>query len=331
MMVITNGTSVKTMKFYYDAEGRPMCLDYNGTMYFYITNLQGDVVALSDQYGEVIRYEYDAWGKPIVSEYYFSTHGEVMQNNPLRYRGYIYDNETGFYYLQSRYYDPVVGRFINADGYVSTGQGVSGYNMYAYCGNNPVNRSDSTGDSWVLAAIVVTVCVIVLTGCSERPTSDVGSARSYQYVPGSDDEDSPNCYAYAIGSSVNEQPGDTSKRTPNWSDVEDVGKSVEADLIAKGYTVRRISGPNAKVYDNEYKIALRVGTIPDLCLLLTLGLEVYDYHFMVQTDTGCWAEKHGASGESIYWDNGLTPDELPWTLHGHEYYNSKIIYYAIGE
>ena len=62
MMVITNGTSVKTLKLYYDAEGVPMCLDYNGTIYFYITNLQGDVVALSDQYGEAIRYEYDAWG-----------------------------------------------------------------------------------------------------------------------------------------------------------------------------------------------------------------------------------------------------------------------------
>ena len=61
-MAIDNGTTIKTLKFYYDAAGIPMCLDYNGTIYFYITNLQGDVVALADQYGEVIRYEYDAWG-----------------------------------------------------------------------------------------------------------------------------------------------------------------------------------------------------------------------------------------------------------------------------
>ena len=154
MMVITNGTSVKTLKFYYDAEGRPMCLDYNGAMYFYITNLQGDVVALSDQYGEVIRYEYDAWGKPIVSEYYFSSHSEVMQNNPLRYRGYIYDAETGFYYLQSRYYDPIIGRFINSDGQLNGG--FLGNNMFAYCGNNPVNRVDQTGEAWKYILLMLT-------------------------------------------------------------------------------------------------------------------------------------------------------------------------------
>ncbi len=69
--------------------------------------------------------------------------------NPLRYRGYYYDRETGFYYLNSRYYDPKIGRFINADSYVSTGQGIVGYNMFAYCGNNPVNASDPMGESAV--------------------------------------------------------------------------------------------------------------------------------------------------------------------------------------
>ena len=142
-MAIDNGTTVKTLKFYYDAKGRPMCLDYNGAMYFYITNLQGDVVALADQYGEVIRYEYDAWGKPIVSEYYVSSHSDAMQNNPLRYRGYIYDAETGFYYLQSRYYDPIIGRFINSDGQLNGG--FLGYNMFAYCETNPVIFVDDIG------------------------------------------------------------------------------------------------------------------------------------------------------------------------------------------
>ena len=72
----------------------------------------------------------------------------IGQKNPLRYRGYYYDEETGFYYLQSRYYDPVVRRFINADGYVSTGQGILANNMFAYCGNNPVNRADPGGLFW---------------------------------------------------------------------------------------------------------------------------------------------------------------------------------------
>jgi len=65
--------------------------------------------------------------------------------NPFRYRGYYYDIETGFYYLNSRYYDPAVGRFINADSYATTGQGVLGSNMFAYCLNNPVNRVDQSG------------------------------------------------------------------------------------------------------------------------------------------------------------------------------------------
>ena len=65
--------------------------------------------------------------------------------NPLRYRSYVYDTETGYYYLQSRYYDPEIGRFINADGYVSTGQGLLGNNMFAYCNNNPVIYEDASG------------------------------------------------------------------------------------------------------------------------------------------------------------------------------------------
>ena len=146
MMIVNPDLSTKkVLKFYYDAEGIPMCLDYNGTVYYYITNLQGDVVALADQYGEVIRYEYDAWGKPISTYYAATPYHDAMYYNPLRYRGYIYDNETGFYYLQSRYYDPVVGRFINSDSYASTGTGVLGYNMFAYCNNNPSNKVDYYG------------------------------------------------------------------------------------------------------------------------------------------------------------------------------------------
>ena len=146
MIVNPDLPTKKVLKFYYDAEGRPLSLDFNGTVYLYITNLQGDVVALADQYGEVIRYEYDAWGKPISTYYAATPYHDAMYYNPLRYRGYIYDNETGFYYLQSRYYDPVVGRFINSDGYVSTGTGVLGYNMFAYCLNNPMNKVDYEGN-----------------------------------------------------------------------------------------------------------------------------------------------------------------------------------------
>ena len=85
-------------------------------------------------------YTYDAWGKVL------SATGSIAQINPIRYRSYYYDTETGFYYVSSRYYDPEVGRFINADGLVSTGQGILGNNMFAYCLNNPVNYEDSDGE-----------------------------------------------------------------------------------------------------------------------------------------------------------------------------------------
>ncbi|MBO5014497.1 MAG: RHS repeat-associated core domain-containing protein, partial [Bacteroidaceae bacterium] len=71
--------------------------------------------------------------------------GDLAEINPLRYRGYYYDSDTALYYLQSRYYDPKIGRFINADGFISTGQGITGNNMFAYCGNNPIIRADCCG------------------------------------------------------------------------------------------------------------------------------------------------------------------------------------------
>ena len=88
-------------------------------------------------------FTYDTWGKAISTTGTLA--GSLGNLNPFRYRGYVYDTETGLYYLQTRYYDPEVGRFINADGYLSTGQGILGKNMYSYCGNNPVNMVDEAG------------------------------------------------------------------------------------------------------------------------------------------------------------------------------------------
>ena len=199
--------------------------------------------------------------------------------------------------------------------------------MFAYCGNNPTNSLDPHG---YYRFDIYAVCI-------DGPSSGIspgygyGAAQPYVDMPGSDDPTSPNCYAYAIGSPVNEQPGRTSGRIPtNWNDVYDVGKSVEADLRAKGYTVRKILGPNAAVYDNEFRIALRVGTQPCGYNWFT-GELIYDYHFMRQTDTGQWAEKHGYGGPSVLWAEGMTPDTIPWTLGGEPYYDSDIIYYAVGK
>ena len=141
-----NGSVTDVMDFVYDESGRPFALNHsaNGgssfTTYYYILNLQGDVVKLVTASGSsVATYEYDAWGNIL------SQSGEMATINPLRYCGYYYDVETGFYYLQSRYYDSVNHRFINADGYASTGQGFAGTNMFAYCNNCPVVYYDPSG------------------------------------------------------------------------------------------------------------------------------------------------------------------------------------------
>ena len=138
--------SVSSFHFTYDATG-PMSMTFYGTEYFYLKNAQGDVTGLVDSSGtQVVAYTYDAWGNIL------STTGSMADGlgytNPFRYRGYFYDTETGLYYLQSRYYNPQWGRFVNADGYTSTGQGIIGNNMFAYCGNNPQSRTDQDGYFW---------------------------------------------------------------------------------------------------------------------------------------------------------------------------------------
>ena len=150
----------KTIDFVYDENNQPLAMKYNNTLYYYVLNAQGDVIALADQNSNLIaKYSYDPWGKLLSvtpngwldeqNAYYL----EVAEANPLRYRGYYYDAETGFYYLQSRYYDPEIGRFINADSYASTdATGLLSTNMFAYCENDPVNRSDPSGEFWNIVA-----------------------------------------------------------------------------------------------------------------------------------------------------------------------------------
>ena len=133
-----------TLDFFYDVSGNPYALKHNGTTYYYITNLQGDVMSIVNGSGTVVAsYQYDPFGNLVTTEPAANSIGAI---NPLRYRGYVYDTESRLYYLQSRYYDPKIGRFINADALVSTGQGVLGFNMFAYCRNNPVRRRDVQGN-----------------------------------------------------------------------------------------------------------------------------------------------------------------------------------------
>ena len=134
------------LHFWYDAQNRPAIVEFNGMKYGYLYNLQGDVIGLIDSANtEVVKYTYDAWGKPL------SVTGSLANTigyyNPFRYRGYVYDVETGLYYLRSRYYNPSWGRFVNADTLFNN-------NLYSYCNNRPAIMADSKGTSATLVQMI---------------------------------------------------------------------------------------------------------------------------------------------------------------------------------
>ena len=163
------------MIFLYDASGSPVGMQYRNStyaagvwdIYYYEKNLQGDIVAIYNATGtKLVSYDYDAWGR--ITSITDGNGNNIRGNashigniNPLRYRGYYYDDDLDLYYLATRYYDPEVCRFITADSYVSTGQGILGNNRYAYCNNNPVIYSDHSGHS--LSGAVAQACVSVLS------------------------------------------------------------------------------------------------------------------------------------------------------------------------
>ena len=182
----TDGTKIiaekvgdKVFEYYYDAQG-VIGFKYDGNVYYYKKNLLGDIDRVYDANKNLVaEYKYDAWGNhriyisggiDITED--MSYNNSVAKLNPFRYRGYYYDAETGLYYLNSRYYDPSVGRFINADdiSYIQPTD-INGLNLYAYCGNNPIMFTDASGTSWwddiwkglvALAAAIVIVGVVTL-------------------------------------------------------------------------------------------------------------------------------------------------------------------------
>ena len=133
------------LHFFYDAQSRPAKVSYNSVIYTYIHNLQGDVIGLLDNSGAlVVEYRYDAWGKPIATT--GSMAATLGKRNPFRYRGYVYDEETELYYLRSRYYNPTVGRFVNADAVEYVEYGMMLNNLFAYCSNVATMQADEDGE-----------------------------------------------------------------------------------------------------------------------------------------------------------------------------------------
>ena len=157
--------------YWYDGNGHLFAIrcyfaDGTNVLYYATTNLRGDVLGLYTGGGDQqVWYEYDAWGNTTITDTSTSGIGSI---NPIRYRGYYYDNETGFYYVSSRYYDPVTGQWISPEPNVyycefDEGAGLLGYNVYAYCANNPVNFYDPTGEA-ILTCILIGAGIGLIAG-----------------------------------------------------------------------------------------------------------------------------------------------------------------------
>ena len=173
--VFVNNVESYTLVYLYDETGAPLGYRYRTPSYasgvfdgyFFEKNLQGDIIAIYNQSGtKLVSYTYDAWGDTTTT-YRNGGGSTAARFNPFRYRGYYFDSETGFYYLQSRYYNPTWGRFISADetSYLGVGNAILSYNLFAYCANNPIMCVDPTGTfSWgKLAAIVAVTAVVAVS------------------------------------------------------------------------------------------------------------------------------------------------------------------------
>ena len=137
----------------YDNEDSVCGILYNNVPYYFIKNLQGDVVAIVAKNSQIIaRYSYDVWGVPEIKS--DSSDCRIATINPFRYRSYYYDEEIGLYYLQSRYYNANIGRFANTDKVIGSNDDHAAYALFSYCGNSPISRCDNGGFFWKKSLMV---------------------------------------------------------------------------------------------------------------------------------------------------------------------------------
>jgi len=302
-----------------DNEGNLEGFTYDNVLYYYMKNVSNDIIGILNSQGEkVATYEYDSWGNILAIK--DGSGNSVVNNlnhianiNPFRYRSYYYDAETALYYLNSRYYSPKIGRFINADGYVSTGQGIDGYNMFVYCNNDPISLTDIDGKFSILGIVigVVALCSAAIGGiylATRKPK--VPAPSDYRDVKSS----KHNCYSYAFGLSKATDPGKLSSFHDTRDYFGHANKKYTSSQV-KEFVLRDMQGKKkvrvvnkiSEKLDNEYIVAMKV-TSKSL-----FGAEVNDYHFAVQLSDGQWADKKGQrrsnygkiDGTAAKWDTRI--------------------------
>lgn len=157
-------TDKDELHFFYDALSRPAFVEYNDARYCYVNNIQGDVVGIIDNAGNlVVEYAYNVWGELISDT--DNMEGALAELNPFRYRGYILDNDVKLYYLRSRYYDYNLARFINRDDVavvIACVDSLANKNLYAYCDNNGIVRKDERGNIWETIFDIVSLGVSIV-------------------------------------------------------------------------------------------------------------------------------------------------------------------------
>ena len=239
-------TNSQITVYLYDENGAPIGFMYRGAnygngvwdIYAFEKNIQGDVVAVYNASTGVklISYKYNAWGE-CTTAYYNGGSSTTATKNPYKYRGYYYDSDLGLYYLQTRYYDPVICRFISPDSVMSdVGGDICGYNLYAYCFNNPVNMGDPSGNwpKWLSGALNVLGGALQVTagaalGATVGWTGFGAVAAGFLIVNGT------ATAAQGIGQIVNHVTNSNVMREDNIvrTSVQDIGQAIGGDAGSK--------------------------------------------------------------------------------------------------
>lgn len=276
---VHTGVNNYAIEYYYDSNDNIIGFTYNDNKYLYLKNLQNDVSGIVDSNNDlVVKYYYDAYGRIIKT---LDTSGINLSSiNPFRYKSYYQDNETGWYYLNSRYYNPLANRFITMDQieYLGASGSALSYNLYSYCENNPIIRADVSGEVWWVI-IPIVIGLLGLSGCSN--SNGYSPKYNTYYTEYNSSMKKYNCYSYAIGiTSVKLNPGRLSNRG-YVHDVSYLAESVIEDLKILGYNAEEVK-QSYKPKSNETMIALRIGP--------------RDYHFMKRMKDGSWTHKPGETG-----------------------------------